>query len=362
MKHRSLSLLLSSLLLTACGNNAMTGAYNPYGQAGYGQQVGYGQAAYGQAAYGQTPTGQSAYQPGYASSVYGQTGMTGQPGMTTGYTDPSLQMNPAINGYGAPQQNYATQPGAQTGYPAQPTAQTGYASAPQTTPTKTTTAQKTTTPSKATTAPKTTTPAKTTAPTQVAQFLSNARQAMDKLQSLSATIANFEKGTQAGQGKIQYYYRKPGQVKIDVIQSSDPSRKGVKLSYQTSSDQVRARATGLLSLVPVTLPMNDAKVKSGRGYLIGQIDLTATVTRLTQPSATVKVLGKTTQNGAEIIVLEVKTQNHFDNRITKEHLGLDAKTWLPRLHEMYVGSELVYAAKLEQMEINPTLASNVFDV
>ncbi len=359
MKHRSLSLLLSSLLLTACGNNAMTGAYNPYGQAGYGQQVGYGQAAYGQAAYGQTPTGQSAYQPGYASSVYGQTGQTG---MTTGYTDPSQQMNPAINGYGAPQQGYATQPGAQTGYPTQPTAQTGYASAPQTTPAKTTTAQKTTTPSKATTAPKTTTPAKTTATTQVAQFLSNARQAMDKLQSLSATIANFEKGTQAGQGKIQYYYRKPGQVKIDVLQSSDPSRKGIKLSYQTNGDQVRARATGLLSLVPVTLSMSDSKVKSGRGYLIGQIDLTSTVTRLTQPSATTKVLGKTTQNGAEVIVLEIKTQNHFDNRITKEHLGLDAKTWLPRLHEMYAGTELVYAAKLEQMEVNPTLASNVFDI
>lgn len=345
MMHRSLSLLLSSLLLTACGNNAMTGAYNPYGQAGYGQQPGYGQAAYGQSAYGQAPAGQSAYQPGFASSVYGQPGMTG-------YADPSQQMNPSMNGYGAPQQGYATQP----------TGQTGYASAPQTTPAKTTTAPKTTTPTKSSTAPKTTTPAKTTAPTQVTQFLSNARQAMDKLQSLSATIANFEKGNQPGQGKIQYYYRKPGQVKIDVIQSSDPSRKGVKLSYQTSSDQVRARATGLLSLVPVNLPMNDAKVKSGRGYLIGEIDLTATVTRLTQPSATVKVLGKTTQNGAEIIVLEVKTQNHFDNRITKEHLGLDSKTWLPRLHEMYAGSELVYAAKLEQMEVNPTLASNVFDV
>ncbi|MGE3727688.1 MAG: hypothetical protein AB7I41_19170 [Candidatus Sericytochromatia bacterium] len=359
MKHRSLSLLLSSLLLTACGNNAMTGAYNPYGQAGYGQQPGYGQAAYGQAAYGQTLTGQSAYQPGYAASVYGQTGQTGM----TGYADPYQQMNPAMNGYGAPQQGYATQPGTQTGYANQPTGQTGYTStSPTTAPTKTTTTPKTTVPAKATTAPKTTTPTKTTATTQVAQFLSNARQAMDKLQSLSATIANFEKGTQPGQGKIQYYYRKPGQVKIDVIQSSDPSRKGVKLSYQTSSDQVRARATGLLSLVPVTLPMSDAKVKSGRGYLIGQIDLTATVTRLTQPSASVKVLGKTTQNGAEIIVLEVKTQNHFDNRITKEHLGLDSKTWLPRLHEMYVGSELVYAAKLEQMEVNPTLASNVFDV
>lgn len=362
MKHRSLSLLLSSLLLTACGNNAMTGAYNPYGQ-----QAGYGQGAYGQTAYGQTPTGQSAYQPGYASSVYGQTGMVGQTGMT-GYADPNQQMNPALNSYGAPQQGYATQPGTQpatqTGYPSQTSGQTTYTNAPQTTaPATTTPATKTTTPAKTTTAaPKTTTPAKPAATTQVAQFLSNARQAMDKLQSLSATIANFEKGTQPGQAKIQYYYRKPGQVKIDVLQSSDASRKGVKLSYQTSSDQVRARATGLLSLVPVTLPMSDSKVKSGRGYLIGQIDLTATVTRLTQPSATVKVLGKTTQNGAEIIVLEVKTQNHFDNRITKERLGLDSKTWLPRLHEMYVETELVYAAKLEQMEVNPTLASNVFDI
>lgn len=357
MKHRSLSLLLSSLLLTACGNNAMNTAYNPYGQVGYGQaaygQAAYGQTAYAQTGYGQSTYGQNTYQPGYAGSVYGQNGMANPSGIS-GYADPNAQMNPALNGYATPQQGYNSTP---------PTSQTGYTAPTQTAqPSKTTPAPKTSSPSKTTTAPKTSTPAKTTGSTQVAQFLNNARQAMDKLQSLSATIANFEKGTQAGQGKIQYYYRKPGQVKIDVLQSSDPSRKGVKLSYQTSSDQVRARATGLLSLVPVTLPMSDAKVKSGRGYLIGQIDLTATVTRLTQPSATVKVLGKTTQNGAEVIVLEVKTQNHFDNRITKEHLGLDAKTWLPRLHEMYAGSELVYAAKLEQMEVNPTLASSVFDI
>jgi hypothetical protein len=360
MKRQSLSLLLSTLLLTACGGGAMNTAYAPYGQAGYGQQ------AYGQTAYG----GQAAYQPGYASSVYGQTG-------AVGYADPNQQ---AMAGYGAiPQQSM-------TGYPAQQSNLNGYAAAPTTqnpantsyaatsptrapaTTTKTSTSTKTAVPAKTSTAAKSTTATKTTATkttpavSQVSQFLSNARQAIDKLQTMSATMTNFEKGAQPGQAKIQFYYRKPGQVKIDVLQSSDASRKGVKLSFQSGSDQVRVRASGLLSLVPITLSMSDSKVKSGRGYLLSEIDFANTVMRLTQPSVQARVLGKMTQNGAEVIVLEIKTQNHFDHRITKEHLGLDSKTWLPRLHEMYEGTELVYSAKLETLEVNPSLASNAFDI
>ncbi|PIQ24414.1 hypothetical protein COW36_24495 [bacterium (Candidatus Blackallbacteria) CG17_big_fil_post_rev_8_21_14_2_50_48_46] len=348
MKLKSLSLLLAPLLLTACGSTMNT-AYSPYGAMPYAQ-TGYAQA-YGQAAYGQNAYAQNSYQPGIAPSVYAQPGMSGYAAPTqslNGYAQPTQQN---LNGYAAPAQ--------QTSYASNPNQNLNTAQ-----PTQAKTATRATTPTKTavTQAPKSTTPAKTTTPavSQASQFLSKARQAIDGLQGMSATISTFEKGTLPGQAKIQYYFRKPGEVKIEVLQSSDSSRKGVKLMYQNGNDQVRVRASGLLSLVPVTLSMGDAKVKSGRGYLIGQIDLTSTVTRLTQPGAETRVLGKMTQNGAEVIVLEIITHNHFDNRISKEHLGLDSKTWLPRVHEMYEGTQLVYSAKLEQLDVNPRFPASAF--
>lgn len=194
-----------------------------------------------------------------------------------------------------------------------------------------------------------------------AQILSQARQAFSQLQGLSATIATFEKGQSAGGGKIQYLYQ-PGQVRIDVLESSDASRKGVKLSYQPQGNQVRARASGVLSVVAVTLPMNDNKVKSGRQYLLNQIDLGATVQRLSQPGLQTKAIGKTQFAGAEVIVIEIPAQNHFDSRITREILAIDAQTMMPRIHEMYEGDTLVYSGKIEQLQLNPGFGPRAFDI
>lgn len=194
-----------------------------------------------------------------------------------------------------------------------------------------------------------------------AQILSQARQAFSQLQGLSATIATFEKGQSAGGGKIQYLYQ-PGQVRIDVLESSDASRKGVKLSYQPQGSQVRARASGMLSVVAVNLPMNDNKVKSGRQYLLNQIDLGATVQRLSQPGLQTKAVGKTQFAGAEVIVIEIPAQNHFDSRITREILAIDAQTMMPRIHEMYEGDTLVYSGKIEQLQINPGFGPKAFDI
>lgn len=343
MKHsiRTLTPVIALMLLSACGKtNTMNSPYGAYpqqmGQMAYSQPgMQNGQMVNGQMVNGQVMSGQTSY---------AQTGTQTQP-----------MAAPA-----APQ--------AQTARAAAPAAKAAAPTAGGRTAPTLNKASSTTTKAPATTAkaPATAPAAKAPAPAaakapDASEYLTKARQAIGSLQSLSATVATFEKGQQAGQGKIQYLYR-AGQVKIDVVSSSDSSRQGVKLAFQSGGNQVRVRPSGVLSMVALNLPMNDGKLLSGRKYQIGQIELTATVNRLSQAGAQAKVLGKTTFAGAEVIVIEITAPNPFDNRITKEHLGLDAQSFLPRIHEMYQGSELVYAGRVETLNINPQLPGNAFEV
>lgn len=194
------------------------------------------------------------------------------------------------------------------------------------------------------------------------EYLNKMRQAFASIQGLDAQATTFEKGKTAGGGKIRYQFKKPGTVRIDVLQSDDPSRKGVKLSYQAGSTQVKARATGMLSLVAVTLPMSDQKVKSGRQYQLNQIDLTATISRITQNTQGAKAVGKTTINGSQVIVIEIPAHNHFDPQVTKERVGVDMQTGMLRMHEMYAGNDMVYAIHTESVKINPSFPANAFDI
>lgn len=193
------------------------------------------------------------------------------------------------------------------------------------------------------------------------EYLGKARQAFQQMQGMRATIATFEKADGKGNAKINYLYSQ-GKVKIDVISSDDASRNGVKLSYNKGGNEVRARASGMLSVIAVTLPMSDKKVISGRGYQLNQIDLNSVIPRLTAPGQTGKVLGKTQFAGANVVVLEIQPKNHFDPRITKERLGVDMNTGMVRIHEMYQGNELVFAGRVESLQLNPQVGPKDFEV
>ncbi len=346
MKHsvRTFSSLLAALTLTtalsACGGRgAMNAAYTGYPQS-YNQmnQMGQSQIAYAQTGYSQN------------QQTYLQQQQNAQ--------SQTANLNPPMpQSYG---QSFSS--AEQTTSPAANTSRSTTATAAKsTTSTSSTAAKKNPLPTASKTPAKTASPAAAKTPS-ASDYLSKARQAMASTQSLTATVSTLEKGPKgSGSGKIQYTFLN-NQVKIDVTASSDSSRQGVKLGYQVGGNQVKVRPSGILKMVSLNLAMNDQKLLSGRNYLIGQIDLAATVNRLTQPNLQAKVLGKTTFAGTEVIVIEIAGPCSFDAQITKEHLGLDAKTFMPRIHEMYQGSELVYAGRIEQLNVNPTLAANALEI
>lgn len=239
-----------------------------------------------------------------------------------------------------------------------PAPQTGTAKKPATTTKKTTTG--TNAPAQATTP---TAPAANTATSTEGKILAKLKQSFEALNSLSATITNFEKGNDGleGSGQIKMLYKKPSTVKIEVVKSPDAGQVGAKLLYSDLSN-AKVRPGGGMGFVSLSLAMSDSKLLSGRKYQLGQIDLGFTVKRMTQAGVKAKLTGQSQIGSSKILLLEITPQGHFDSRITKEILGVDAQTFLPRLHEMYEGATKVYSVQLTSATPNAPIGATDLEV
>lgn len=237
-----------------------------------------------------------------------------------------------------------------------------------TTPTKTasaTTAQSKTATTKSGAAATRTTKATATTQTLEAKLLTKASQALSSIQTATAIADMFEKNAAKGavRGKIKYYFQAPGRNKMEFIEHSVSAYKGAKLSYSYGAGKVTGRPGGIASFMVMTLPMSDDKVLSRRNYRLDQIDINATIKRLTQPNLGAKVLGKTQIEGREIAIIEYRnTPGHFDKTISRELLGIDMQTGYFRFHEMYQGNEMVYSVRVPQLSVNTALPAKAMDV
>lgn len=192
------------------------------------------------------------------------------------------------------------------------------------------------------------------------KLLKKARDSFEAVDGVSASIKTFEDNGTTGTGQIKFLYKKPSSIKVEVISSSASGQAGVKLAY-SDPNNVQVRPSGMLSMVSVSLAMNDPKLLSGRKYQLNQIDLPTTVLRLTSPGAKAKLIGQSVVNGSQVYVLEI-TNKSFDPNITREVLSIDSKTFMPRMHEMYQGGKKVYAAEISSITLNPPLTANDFSV
>ncbi|MFN4151798.1 MAG: hypothetical protein ACK4IX_12725, partial [Candidatus Sericytochromatia bacterium] len=154
-----------------------------------------------------------------------------------------------------------------------------------------------------------TAPAANTATSTEGKILAKLKQSFDALNSLSATITNFEKGNDGleGSGQIKMLYKKPSTVKIEVVKSPDAGQVGAKLLYSDLSN-AKVRPGGGMGFMSLSLAMSDSKLLSGRKYQLGQIDLGFTVKRMTQAGVKAKLTGQSQIGSSKILLLEITPQ------------------------------------------------------
>lgn len=340
-KLLSASLVLTSLVsLTACGGRAqiVPTAY-PYAQNAYGQNA-YLQSGY---AY-QTPQQQAPDLSNISSQLpTAYNPQITQQSMNQGVAAPQQRnsMNtPAQQAVATPNLAAANVPQQQrvAPNPAQP----AQAQAPQAAPQQ----------------------AAPQSPDAVVQnLLKQSAATFDAMQNYKA-IASVHETNEKGTTdlKLNVIFQKPGRSKMEILEHNNSLYVGVKLTYQSGTNQVTGRPSGMLGFVKMTVPMTDDRILTRRGYRLDQVDTLAIVNRLIKSGQTPRLLGKTTVAGRQVAVLEYTPKNHFDPAITRELLGIDLQDHFVRIHEMYAGKQLVYSLKLEQVQVNAPLTDKDFEV
>ncbi|MEZ0374531.1 MAG: hypothetical protein ACAI44_35915, partial [Candidatus Sericytochromatia bacterium] len=196
------------------------------------------------------------------------------------------------------------------------------------------------------------------------ELIAKTKEKFNHLQSFSVTGEAFEKN-EKGETKIKLnlIFQKPGQIKLTIVQHNNAMYNGTKLTYMANQNSVTGRPGGALSFMKLTVPMTDDRILTRRGYRLDQVDTNAIVTRLLgNPALNPKILGKTNIGGHEIAVLEFLNVNTFDQRITRELLGIDMQDHFVRIHEMYEGANLVYSLKINQVTYDAPLSAADFEV
>lgn len=261
--------------------------------------------------------------------------------------------------------NQAVQPGVQQ-QAAPQTAPTRISaarvSAPQGTVAPRPTAPRATTPAPrpAAAAPK---PAAPSAEQIGAELIAKSIQKFDQIQNFSIIATAFEKNEKGVTNlKLKLHFQKPTRTKMEIVEHTNSLFVGAKLLYESGSDQVTGRPGGMMSFMKMTLPLSDDRISSRRGYRLDQIDTLAIVNRLLKSGQQPRVLGKANVGGREVAMLEFTGANPFDQTITREVLGIDMQDQFVRSHEMYVGADLIYSLKLQQVDIDTQIPASEFTI
>jgi len=219
-------------------------------------------------------------------------------------------------------------------------------------PVKSTAVKSTATPVKGTSAAL---PAKVAAPqiSVAQQLVTKAVARFNALESFKFMVDGFEMVSGKTPSRLSFnMFALKGQAKIEVLKHTNSLYVGVKMGYQTGKEAISVRPGGALGFVKVDTKMNDERLSTPRGYRLDQIDAFAIAKRLLNGPQQPKVLGKTQINGRTIAILEYTNANSFDQRITRELLGIDMEDHFIRMHEMFEGDKLVFSLKLNNIQLN----------
>ncbi|MFN8672958.1 MAG: hypothetical protein U0457_12870 [Candidatus Sericytochromatia bacterium] len=212
---------------------------------------------------------------------------------------------------------------------------------------------KTTTPTTTTANNTPTTPAATATPAPAQDNTDKGRKALDKVlaylsapNAFEATVEKYEKalsGTKEQTQKLKVLGKKPGKVKFDILEHTNPNSVGAKLTYVRGSGKATVRPGGALKFITKELDMNDSNITSPNEYTPEQMDFFGLVDRLSNSAYKAELNGKTTIDGKELFLLKITSSNNsLDSKITYEIIGFDGSTFQPLLWEVYAGSDTPY--------------------
>jgi len=150
-------------------------------------------------------------------------------------------------------------------------------------------------------------------------------------------------GTKTVRGVYDLRGKKPRQLRIQILQGEG---QGTKLSW-SGGKTIRVRAAGLLSAIPLDLPLTDPRIISPRGYTLDQTDIPGLLSLLNHPAAQVQFGGEQ----GNLALLRI-TGPHMLSGVRDMTARVDMRTGFASSVEMSDGRQTVFM--IELMNFRPT--------
>jgi len=188
------------------------------------------------------------------------------------------------------------------------------------------------------------------------EFIQIVKSKADQVSSYSCLI--YEKivlGDKKEERTYKYYCKKPGWVRIDII---DGDNKGATAVYNPEINRVIARKKGALSFVKLKLPPENKKVCSIRGGNIPEGTLYALLERWSYYIDNYNV--NLQEEDKEIVLVSRIEEPENFHLIDKEIMRLNKKDLFPVEIKRYHGDTLVEYLKIQDVIVNPEIDISFF--
>ena len=150
-------------------------------------------------------------------------------------------------------------------------------------------------------------------------------------------------GTKTVRGVYDLRGKRPRLLRIQILQGEG---QGTTLSWR-GGKTIRVRAAGLLSAIPLDLPLTDPRIISPRGYTLDQTDIPGLLGLLNHPAAQVQFGGEQ----GNLAMLRI-TGPHLLSGVRDMTARIDMRTGFALSVEMSDGRQIVF--RVELMNFRPT--------
>lgn len=178
------------------------------------------------------------------------------------------------------------------------------------------------------------------------------------MNTASGVVSFWEKsGAETSSSTANFSWSRPEKLRADVTEASTSGKRGVKLVYLGDK-----KITAKLGFFKKTFRYDDPQVLSLRGFRIDQTDLKSFTEGLLDPSATVRYAGTSKVNGRSADLLEVMGSKELLPGTAKVRIAIDTLSHLPSQIEGFDTKEVVYRAQVPQLNLNPQLPGDIFNL
>jgi hypothetical protein len=182
---------------------------------------------------------------------------------------------------------------------------------------------------------------------QAAQaLLATVRRANAQNKGFTAMVDTWEKGNgKTESGTLKLAFKKPSTLRLTIAKSTNSQATGVKLRWD-GGKEFKIKPTWMPFSVGVGI--EDKRVVSLNNWTIKETDVTCILNVLLDPATQVKALGEQNFDGVMMPAIEAVSPKS-PRGVTREVIGIDKVTGLPKARQLYKGQTLVYKLMVKQM-------------